>query len=781
MINQNVYNQIDSFVEKRVGKSKLHEIKFYVDSETAKDKASFVKFLVDNNEIIEKGKEYKTIDLCYGSGNLTTHILGDCDIKFSELVLNDVNTDDRNNGIQIGTKQEDDFLDATKFTTKYDLIVFNPQIGGKDTYPKGIVEFEKIEPIIYNNTFEDYLISQGIDTSLLDISVDENEKSILVHSDDMTKSQMNEFFKNIKIFNYYDVFYYSKESKIEGASTKIVQFRKTLENISHENSIVIFYGEINYFQYFFADYTNIRFYLQDSGKQLFVLAKGVNFKKCYEKKENQFIENENCEIEKSSGEEDLDIGELIQELEENKTENNFSGVLQPESSIVTNVQNDNEEKFKQWWYDAKFANADDKEFERPTKNAYFNGIKRLSKEIDVELFFISDVKEIENILEQLQNGDLKKFNKNDGYNPSNGLKQYIKFLKFENNIELSNDNIKERDSIIENKEVEKIKFSNKPKGKENWQDFKYKNILFKGVPGTGKSRAISEIIKSHLGLSKNDKNTLRINIHSASSNSDLMQGIGISTSDKGNIKYSEKQGLILDSIKRATLYPKQPFVLILEEIQENSLNELIGDLIYLIEDDKRAKLTADNEEYNSYEDLVDKLVDEDDTLDYVEIPYLVNDSTKYKKMIMPNNLFIFCTSNYRDDKKVIEDNLLRRFEVVEIYPSADFEEFEEYAKEFFQSLNTSILKIMKENHEIHPDRFMIGHAIWKDVVDTNTFYKAFSKLITEFKDIREIEFDIFKSILLDITFPDGVSINTENSYYDMIKDIQSKIGYDFIN
>jgi hypothetical protein len=375
MINQNVYNQINSFVEQRVGKSKLYEIKFYVDSETAKDKASFVKFLVDNNEIIEKEKEYKTIDLCYGSGNLTTYILGDCSINFSELVLNDVNVDDRNNGIQIGTKQDNDFLDATKFTTKYDLIIFNPQIGGKDTYPSGIVEFEKIEPIIYNSTFEDYLTSQGIDTSLLDISVDESEKSILVHSDDMTKTQMNDVFKNIKIFNYYDVFYYSKESKIEGVSTKIVQFRKTIENISHENTIIIFYGETNYFKYLFADYTNIRFYLQDSGKQLFVLAKGESSKKCYEKIENEFIENENCEIEKSSDEEDSDIGELMQELEKNKTENNFSGVLKSESTIVTNAQTDNEEKFKQ----SKFSNEPKGNLVFEYKNILLKGVSGTGK------------------------------------------------------------------------------------------------------------------------------------------------------------------------------------------------------------------------------------------------------------------------------------------------------------------------------------------------------------------------------------------------------------------
>jgi hypothetical protein len=328
---------------------------------------------------------------------------------------------------------------------------------------------------------------------------------------------------------------------------------------------------------------------------------------------------------------------------------------------------------------------------------------------------------------------------------------------------IEDENTQKEVSFKENREIKKIKFSAEAKGN---LEFPYKNILFKGVPGTGKSRAINEIIIKHLGLAKNDKNTLRINIHSASSNSDLMQGI--STNDKGNIKYSEKQGLILDIIKRATLHPKQPFVLILEEIQENSLNELIGDLIYLIEDDKRAKLTADNQKYDSYEELVDKLVDKDETLDYVEIPYLVN---------------------YRDDKKVIEDNLLRRFEVVEIYPKNqeqmgknDKDEYFFKRKEisdFLESLNQSILQIMKDNHEIHPDRFIIGHAIWQNVDDDISFYKSFLKLVVEFKDIREVEFDTFKTIIDKVAMP--YLLKPYNSYYEMIRDLQHKIGYEFIN
>lgn len=767
MINQNVYSQIDTFVNKRVGKSKLYEIRFYVDSDTAKDKANFVKWLKENDEIIKSKKLGNIIDLCYGSGNLTTHILGDANIEFLNLNLNDINIADRNNNILIGTKSEYDFLDSTKFSSQYDLIIFNPQIGGKETYSKGIVEFEKIGPILYNGNFIDYLNSQGIDTTELNISSNEDEKSIFIHSEQMTKSEMTEKFKDIKIFNYYDVLYRSKESKIEGTRTNIVKFRQTLEKISHTNSIIIFYGESNYYNYLFADYKNIRLYLQDSTKQLFVLSKEKDEKKCFEFIENKFIINNDCVIAKNTEQETLDIGELMQELENHDVSNNFANVLITESSDPA-ITND-EEAFQKWWYASDYINADGKKFEKPTKNAYFNGIKRLSQELGINLFSIKNIEEIENLLDRLETGDLKDINIKQGYNPSNGLKQYIKFLRDSSNKISCESNNKFNEHFI---------FSNELDGS---LDFEYKNILFKGVPGTGKSRAIDKIIEEYLKLSKNHNNVLRINIHSASSNSDLMQGIGISTNQDGIIKYSEKQGLILDIIKRATFYPNQPFVLILEEIQENSLNELIGDLIYLIEDGKRAQLTANNQSYESYETLVEELVQNNNKLHYVEIPYLVNDSTDYKKMIMPDNLFIFCTSNYRDDKKIIEDNLLRRLEVIEIYPNKDV--VDDYAKDFFQSLNTSILNVIADTHEMHPDRFMIGHAIWKDVNNVKSFYKAFSKLITEFKDIREIEFAIFNKIIQGTTLPTDIDtlITSKNSYYDLIVNIQEKIGYEFID
>jgi 5-methylcytosine-specific restriction enzyme B len=339
-------------------------------------------------------------------------------------------------------------------------------------------------------------------------------------------------------------------------------------------------------------------------------------------------------------------------------------------------------------------------------------------------------------------------------------------------------------NLEEDKKEKSIINDNKTKflfsSKKISYDFKYKNILFKGVPGTGKSRTIDTIIENKLNI-KNEENILRINIHSSSSNADLMQGIGINSKD-GNLEYKEKQGLILNFIQKATFLPYQPFALILEEIQENSLNELIGDLIYLIEEDKRAKdITPDDNKY-SYDELIIKIT-KNANISTIKMPNLVSESNIYKKMILPNNLFIFCTSNYRDDKKVIEDNLLRRFDVIEIYPKYKNELqdifINQNVSDFLENLNNSILKICEENGEIHPDRFMIGHSIWLNVNNKIDFERAFLKVIIEFKDVKDFHFEDFNRIIKDIIFPFEIKNNYKN-YQEWIKNLQNNC-YDFIN
>ncbi|WP_457745487.1 AAA family ATPase [Sulfurimonas sp.] len=346
--------------------------------------------------------------------------------------------------------------------------------------------------------------------------------------------------------------------------------------------------------------------------------------------------------------------------------------------------------------------------------------------------------------------------------------------------------------ITQNKNHQVLrKIDNKAKGDIN---FSHRNILFKGVPGTGKSEKINDIVEHQLKMKGLAENILRINIHSASSNADLMQGIGITTTDDNQVAYHEKQGLIYKHIHDAIYTPNQPFVLILEEIQENSLNELIGDLIYLIEGDKRTTIDSrkleENKEYG-YQKLIEAIAPKH----YVKIPFLVNTSTDYRKMILPSNLYIFCTSNYRDDKKVIEDNLLRRFDVIEMYPQYKADIGDDFisqgVSDFLYELNEAILKVFNSSGEIHPDRFLIGHANWLKITDNDGkgFYKALLKVVIDFKEIKEIDFasgikEVFKEIRLNEenwVKKYFEAVKTEKDYKSLVEELQKQVYDDILN
>lgn len=308
------------------------------------------------------------------------------------------------------------------------------------------------------------------------------------------------------------------------------------------------------------------------------------------------------------------------------------------------------------------------------------------------------------------------------------------------------------------------------------------NILFSGVPGTGKSFVIKEIIEKHFkfqirdSLGKRIDNVLKINVHSETKNSSLMQGISVGLS-AGNIFYSEKRGAILDLIIKAVLNPAYPFLVVLEEIQENSLNLLIGDLIYLIEEDKRVDLTEyESGNYDSAWSLIDGLVEELNA-DYVSLPSLVSEEPT-KRLVLPNNLYFICTANHRDDKKIIEDNLLRRFEFIEVYPNTSVIEDDE-VKAFLEGLNNNIV-----NHfqHIESEQLLIGHAVWMHVKDEEAFWRAFSKLLTDMRKVKQLDFDDIKAVLKGLNAPFQIQIDfaSFNDYREMSQYVQSRCGYSFL-
>jgi hypothetical protein len=543
--------QIDSFLNTKENKNdskKIGEKYFYVDSAKARESAKFFEYLVQEKNI-QLNSNLNVMDLCFGSANLTTHIVLDNKLDVSKLYLNDIDTKVTNQNITIDNKSEIldfDFLDFRQFNgyaNSIDILVFNPTISDSDIHRKiSIKENDRV--IIFNNSldikvsFIDYCKNLSLKV-IGDIKIDRINKTIKVEIEG-TKKVLDTLPNS---FNDYSLICKTKNmQKYENRSSVVTQINQTISTILKKDGIVVFVGTNKQRETIFQNYNTVFRYLRDDNDVFIIQKSGQKLLQCFENIENKFIENDDCEIKKSN--------------------------------------------------------------EKPPES--FDDIT-----VDVD-DFLSDKTESK----------------------------------------------KEETPM---KEIAKNKIDNKKLGNI---DFPHKNILLKGVPGTGKSKTIDNIIENNLEISELQDNVLRINIHSASSNSDLMQGISISTNDNNDILYEEKKGAVLNHIFKAMYKPNQPFVLVLEEIQENSLNELIGDLIYLIEKDKRTLIALDDEQELSYEELFRQV----EPKHFVELPNLVKNSESNTKMIMPDNLYVFCTSNYRDDRKVIEDNLLRRFDVVEIYP-----------------------------------------------------------------------------------------------------------------
>ena len=319
---QHLYDKIDAFCNQRHGKSKLCEIRYYVDTQTAEDRAAFFGHVIQNDEHFDKRDFRRVIDLTFGSGNLTSHLLLENDIPYETLILNDKNETDVNKDVSIGAQRYYDISEPEQFSDlgKFDLIIFNPQLGGKDTYPAGVLEIESIEPIVHKIDRDiEKALREYTDLTDCTVTVNPDDKSIFVHSDTLSKKQMTERFKEIRIFNYYDFLYQSKETKIEGEATNLVKFRKTFDILSHENTTVVMLADEKDFEKFFKDFNYYAEYLPDEGKRLFTGRRipGVEGRICFERTESGFEINTDCKRRGTADDTvEADLLELVHEVDQ---------------------------------------------------------------------------------------------------------------------------------------------------------------------------------------------------------------------------------------------------------------------------------------------------------------------------------------------------------------------------------------------------------------------------------------------------------------------------------
>ncbi len=224
------------------------------------------------------------------------------------------------------------------------------------------------------------------------------------------------------------------------------------------------------------------------------------------------------------------------------------------------------------------------------------------------------------------------------------------------------------------------------------QQINIKNIILYGSPGVGKTHNINklislieseksekkifEIIKNNEHHSSIDVSNLKervkfITFHQSFGYEDFIEGFR--PNEEGKITLVD--GIFKEICIEADKDRDNIYYLVIDEINRGNISKIFGELITLIEEDKR------------------------DTLEVI-LPY------SKKPFKIPSNLYIIGTMNSTDKSiALIDIALRRRFTFLKMKPKAELIGYQP-AKEIFEKLNKQIEEDLGEDYQLGHSYFM---------------------------------------------------------------------------
>jgi len=255
---------------------------------------------------------------------------------------------------------------------------------------------------------------------------------------------------------------------------------------------------------------------------------------------------------------------------------------------------------------------------------------------------------------------------------------------------------------------------------------KYRQYIYFGAPGTGKSYQLNEDSK----IFKED-NIERVTFHP---NLTYGQFVGVFKPfpiEDDKITYRYIPGPFMNQLVQALLHPEEDYLLIVEEINRANVAAVFGDIFQLLDRDNNFKsiypITISEDLKVYFENIVYK--------DVKNAPYLDHMKQQIQHgLVLPSNLFIWATMNSADQGVMPMDTAFKRrweqkyFGINEAYEE-NITEFEGYKKIRIKDLDGSE-KVIKWNDirtflneqltllKVPEDKLLGPYFISKDILES---------------------------------------------------------------